>query len=187
MAARAEAVAATADRILDAAAEVFWERPAEQVSLDEVARRAGVTRQTVIRRFGGRDGLLAAAAEREVATVTRERTAPTGDTGAAVAVLVEHYEKYGDRVLRMLAAETAVPGVADLVEAGRAVHRDWCATAFAPALIGLRGATRRRRMAQLVAVCDVSTWHLLRRVGGLSRRETERALAELLAPITEGA
>jgi AcrR family transcriptional regulator len=64
MVARAEAAAATAERILDAAIEVFWETPGEQFSLDEVARRAGVTVQTVIRRFGGRGGLFAAAAER---------------------------------------------------------------------------------------------------------------------------
>jgi hypothetical protein len=34
--------------------------------------------------------------------------------------------------------------------------------------------------AQLVAVCDVYTWRLLRRQSGLSRRQTELALTELL-------
>jgi len=36
-----------------------------------------------------------------------------------------------------------------------------------------------------VAVCDVYTWKLLRRDAGLSRRQTERALVELLEPLTE--
>ena len=166
---------------------MFWERPTDQISLDEVARRAGVTRQTVIRRFGSKSGLLAAAASREAERVGRDRDeAPTGDVVGAVAVLVTHYEEYGDRVLRMLAEETSVPGVRELADAGRALHREWCARVFAPALVGLRGAARTRRLAQLVAVCDVSTWKLLRLDCGLSRRETERALVELLSPITEG-
>ena len=49
MVARAESAAATGERILDAAVEVFWELPREQITLDEVARRAGVAVQTVIR------------------------------------------------------------------------------------------------------------------------------------------
>src|SRR5215469_11979235 len=40
-------------------------------------------------------------------------------------------------------------------------------------------------MAQIVAVCDVYTWKLLRRDAGLSRPQTELALAELLIPLLE--
>jgi hypothetical protein len=35
-------------------------------------------------------------------------------------------------------------------------------------------------LAQLVAVCDVYTWKLLRRQSGLSRRQTEQAVVELV-------
>src|SRR5262249_52553150 len=49
------------------------------------------------------------------------------------------------------------------------------------------GAGRQRRLAQLVAVCDVYTWKLLRRDAGLSRQQTELALAELLNPLSEAA
>ena len=49
-----------------------------------------------------------------------------------------------------------------------------------------RGRRARRRLAQLVAVCDVYTWKLLRRDAGLSRRQTELALVELLEPLTGG-
>ena len=48
------------------------------------------------------------------------------------------------------------------------------------------GAERRRRLAQLVAVCDVYTWKLLRRDAGLSRRQMEIALVELLEPLHGG-
>src|SRR3712207_1583619 len=96
MGARAEAARATGERILDAAIEVFWERPTDQISLEEVARRAGVTKQTVLRRFESKAGLVAAAAERMAAQVDDERkgVAP-GDVRGAVEVVVAHYERVG--------------------------------------------------------------------------------------------
>ncbi|HKA09051.1 MAG TPA: helix-turn-helix domain-containing protein [Candidatus Dormibacteraeota bacterium] len=186
MLARAEAAAATADRILDVAIELFWERPTDQISLDEVARRAGVSVQTVIRRFGGRDGLFAAASEREAERVRRQRDeAPVGDVAAAVKVLVEHYETMGDRVLRLLAEEDRVPGLRAIADQGRVLHRVWCERVFAPALLRLDGPGRERRLAQVVAICDVYTWKLLRRQSALSRGQTELAVVELLEPLLE--
>jgi AcrR family transcriptional regulator len=187
MVARAESAAATRERIIDAAVDAFWEQPGERVSLDEVARRAGVAVQTVIRRFGGRDALFVAAAEREAERVRRRRDlAPVGDRRGAVRVLLEHYEAMGDRVLRLLAEEERVPALRAAVETGRVYHREWCARVFADALEGRVGVERSRRLAQLVAICDVYTWKLLRRDAGLSRRQTELALIELLEPIMEG-
>jgi AcrR family transcriptional regulator len=186
MGARAAAAAETGDRILDAAVAAFWASPTAQISLEDVAEAAGVSVRTVIRRFGGRQGLMAAAAAREAERTTGERaTEPAGDLAAAVAVLVAHYEADGERVLRLLAEEGREPGLGPLVDQGRALHREWCARTFAPALASLSGAQRRRRLAQLVAVCDVYTWKLLRRDAGLSRRQTELALVELLRPIVE--
>jgi AcrR family transcriptional regulator len=186
MRARADATAETAERILDAATAVFWQRPSDQISLEEVSRRAGVSVRTVIRRFGGKEGLLAAGVARELARTSSERAAaPAGDLRAAIAVLVEHYEDAGDRVLKLLAEEEHVPGLSRIVDKGRALHRDWCARVFAPALAGLAGVEHRRRLAQFAAVCDVYMWKLLRRDAGLSRRQTELALAELLTPMME--
>jgi AcrR family transcriptional regulator len=187
MGVRAEAAQETGERILDAAAAVFWEHPADQISLDEVALRAGVAARTVIRRFGGKEGLLAAGVARELQRTRSDRdAAPVGDHAAAVAVLVEHYEAMGDRVLKLLVEEQRVSGLSEIVAMGRALHRDWCAKVFAPALVGLSGVDRRRRLAQFVAVCDVYMWKLLRRDAGLSRRQTELALVELLHPMVEG-
>jgi AcrR family transcriptional regulator len=187
MGARAASAAATGERILDAAVEVFWEQPAEQLSLDEVARRAGVSVQTVIRRFGNKEGLFTAAGERESERIRRQRDeAPVGDVAGAARVMVEHYEARGDLVVKLLAEEHRVPRLAEIADRGRVVHREWCARVFAPALAGRSGVERQRRLAQLVAVCDVYTWKLLRRDAGLSRQQTELALVELLTPLMEG-
>jgi AcrR family transcriptional regulator len=181
MIARADSAAATAERILDAAVGLFWDRPSAGISLDEVARSAGVSTQTVIRRFGDKDGLLAAAMEREGNRIGGQRNrAVPGDPAGAVSVLIDHYEELGDRVVKMLAEEQRVPALTPIVDRGRELHRAWCARMFAQALERRRGARRERLLAQLVAVCDVYTWKLLRRDSGLSRRQTELAICELL-------
>lgn len=186
MMARAQTSAATAERILDAAVDVFWELPTDKISLDEVARRAGVTVQTVIRRFGGRDALFTAAGARESERIRRQRDeAIPGDPASAVGALLDHYEVFGDRVLKMLAEEERNPALRSVVDQGRTVHRDWCARVFAAALAPTRGLKRERRLAQFVAICDVYTWKLLRRHAALSRSQSELALVELLNPLLE--
>jgi len=180
---RAEAANATAERILDAVTELFWARPTDQIVLREVAERAGVTVQTVIRKYGGKDGLLDAAFQRARSRTGEERAATPGDIDGAVEILLDHYELQGRNVLRLLAEEHSSPTLAHYVEEGRELHREWCRTVFAPALSPLSGVARERRLAQLVAVCDVYTWKLLRLDSGLSRRQTQIALHELLAPL----
>ena len=181
MTARADAAAATGERILDAAEELFWKEPLERIALAEVAAGAGVSVQTVIRRFGSKDGVMEAAAQRAIGQVRDQRDrAPVGDVPGAVANLLDHYEAVGDRALRLLSEEDRSPAMARYTEDGRRLHRDWVRRTFAPQLAGRRGAERRRRLAQLVAICDVYTWKLLRRDAGLSRAQTERALVELI-------
>lgn len=188
MGARARAVEQTRERILDVAVAEFWARPSARVSLDQVAASAGVSTQTVIRHFGGAQGLFVAAVEREGARVSAHRDAAVvrDDPAAAVAQLVEHYEEYGDAVIRLLAEETRQPALAPVVASGRALHRTWCESAFPSALDGLRPTQRGQRLALLVTVCDVHTWKLLRRDSGLSRRRTEQAMRDLVVAVVGG-
>jgi AcrR family transcriptional regulator len=186
MVARAATAAATGERILDATVAIFWESPSLQFSLDDVATRAGVTVQTVIRRFGGKDGLIVAAIERETAKVAATRDpAHVNNPADAVRQLVDHYETLGDRVIQMLAEEVRTPALRRVTDTGRQSHREWCERVFAAGLAGRTGAARTRRLAELVAVCDVYTWKLLRRDAGLGRRQTELALLELITPLLE--
>jgi AcrR family transcriptional regulator len=185
MTARAEQAAATGERIVAAAIALLWERASTEIPLDLVAERAGVSVQTVLRRFGSKDGLLAAAADRQRRDIQNQRDgAPVGDVRGAVAVLFDHYEEVGVKVLTLLSEERRVPELARIADEGRAYHRAWCARVFAPALAGLGAEDHDRRLAQLVAVCDVSMWKLLRIDARLPRPEGERALVELLEPLT---
>lgn len=185
---RGRQVAATGERILDAAAEVFWESPTSDIPLAAVAHRAGVSVQTVLRRFGDKDGLLAAAAQREAGKVRDQRWQAVGaGVPEAVGVLLEHYEAYGDRVLRLLAEAERTPALAAVAERGREVHRAWCEAVFAGPLERADGAARARLRAQLVAVTDVYLWKLLRRDAGLEPEQARVALLELLEPLVAAA
>ncbi|MCU0296132.1 MAG: TetR/AcrR family transcriptional regulator [Candidatus Nanopelagicales bacterium] len=186
MTARADAAERTGERILEAATEIFWERLTPDVSLEEVAARAGVSVRTVIRRFGGKEQLFAAASRWASDRVGSQRDqAVPGDIPGAVVVLLDHYEEYGSRVLGLLAAEATMPSLNVVVVQGRELHWAWCERVFAPQLAGLPASLRRRRLAQYAALCDVYTWKLLRLDADLSRRQTQVALVEMLTSITK--
>ena len=181
MRARAEAAAETGRRILEAVIELHRERFFDQVSLEDVAERAGVTVQTVIRRFGSKEGLIEAAAEEGKRQVMRQRNrAPIGDIEGAVKNLVDHYEEWGDSALRLLAQEERVAAFRAVTDAGRALHYEWVERTFAPLLAERAGTARRRLLAELIAICDVYFWKILRRDLGLSREQTELAIRETI-------
>jgi len=178
---RAEAARATASRVLDEALTLFTDRPYEDVSLEMVARKAGVTKRTVLRRFGSKEALFGEAMQRaRKAMISHREAAPVGDVAGAVANVVGQYERWGTNRLRLLAQEDRLPVIAEWVQGGREWHWGWVERVFAPSLVGLRGAARKRRVAALVALTDVYTWKLLRLDLSLSRADTERTLVELI-------
>lgn len=177
MTARAQKTAETGERILDAALRAFRTRAWDEVRLDDVAADAETTVQTVIRRFGGKDGLFDALVEREAPRVEADRAAPVGDAAAAIAILVDHYEKDGDWVLRFLAQEERVPRLAAVVAQGRASHRAWCARCF--------GVDEPRRLDAHVAATDLTVWKLLRRDLGRSRDDVVGTMRALVAGLAK--
>ena len=60
MVARAEATAASRERIVDSTERLFEELASDRFSLEDVATGAGTTVQTVLRHFGSKDQLLRA-------------------------------------------------------------------------------------------------------------------------------
>jgi AcrR family transcriptional regulator len=181
MRARASAAEETGKRIVAAMQSLFAERPFEAITLDAVAERAGVTLQTVLRRFGSKAGLFAAAAAGGLAEVERQRgQAPADDLPAAMDNLYSHYEQWGDVALRLVAQEERFEEVAQVTARGRAAHAAWVDRVFAAELRRLPRAARTRRRAQLIAICDVSVWKLLRRDLGLSRKAAQAAALEIV-------
>jgi AcrR family transcriptional regulator len=194
--ARAQAQQRTRETLLQAASEEVERDGWTRASLEAVAERAGVTKQTALRHFGSKEGLLDAVLRRTSSIVVKERAeAPIGDIPGAIANLVRHYERYGDIVMRLLPYRDAVvrvlgqehhvPLVQRAVDRGHEVHEEWVLRTFEPQLASLDVRARERREAQLVAVCDVYVWKILRRDLGLSAPHTEAALVELIERLVE--
>jgi len=57
------------ERVIETAVESYWRDGVDGVSLNEICRRAGVSKPGVYREFGGEDGLMDAALEYYAATV----------------------------------------------------------------------------------------------------------------------
>jgi hypothetical protein len=60
------------------------------------------------------------------------------------------------------------------------VHEEWVLRIFEPQLANLSPHKRERRLAQLVAICDVYVWKILRRDIGLEIPEVEDAVVEMI-------
>ena len=145
----------------------------------------GVSVQTVLRRFGSRDGSFAEAMDAAMVDAEDERRTPPGDVAAAVRIVVDHYERRGQTALLMLAQEGHDDVARKATDRGKAMHRDWVRDAFAPA------TDDEALLDLLVVATDVYTWKLLRIDRGHSRAVTERRLHDLVdavlaaAPATE--
>jgi AcrR family transcriptional regulator len=160
--ARAQAQQRTRKALMDAALAEFFEGHWEKTTLTAVAKLAGVTKQTLLRHFGSKDGLIMATLAAAGAEAYKQRfSAPQGDVAGAVENLLGHYEEWGRRSLRVGAwLQTGSPILAQISRGARQVHYNWVEFAFAPQLKRLRGEERVRVRAALIALCDVQTWWL---------------------------
>jgi AcrR family transcriptional regulator len=183
--ARAVGEERTREALLDAAERLFFERGWEATSLEAVAAGAGVTKQTLLRRFGSKAGLLEQGFGRAFENVRDQRwDVPGDDVERAVDNLLDHYEAVGDRALR-IDAMAGVEALADWVQRARDLHYEWVAHAFGAFLRPLRGRDLERRRAGLIAVCDVHTWQLLRRQLGIGRSEARATMVLAIRGLLE--
>lgn len=175
---RAAAVERTRARIIDSCVALHGERRVTDIALDDIAARAEVSVQTVLRHFGTRPGLVEASLAHARQAVAGERRTPVGDVGRAVRVIVDHYERRGDQALLMLAQEDHEDLMARMTEVGKAMHRAWVEEVFAPYLAASEDVEQLADL--LVVATDVYAWKLLRRDRHLDRKATERRMRYLV-------
>jgi AcrR family transcriptional regulator len=180
---RARAAQANTERIMQAALELFIERPFDQITLGAVAERAGVGLQTVIRRVQTKDGLVRASGEWVTAQIVASRGAPPegGDPRVVAEAVARQYERWGALTDRTLRQEDASPALGEMAEHGRRNHRAWIEATFAQHLDPLPAGERHALRARLVGVTGIELWQVLRRVEGLSVEQATRSVAELIA------
>ena len=186
MTARAAATEATRVRITDAALALWRERWYDQLTLGDVAARAGVSLQTVLNHFGSKPVLFGAAAEQFASEIQSALdTVAPGDIHGAVTMLMDDYERNGDAIYRMIALEDRIDDLRPLIARGRAGHRAWIERVFAADLPRRDGPDRDRAVALRFAATEVSMWKFLRRDLGMSRSATAQAVRELLVALEQ--
>ena len=182
---RSAAMQRTREAILDAAEELFAPAWYDEVTLADIAARAGVSQQTVVNHFGSKTDLyLTGLAERYAPRVKSLRDAAVpGDVGSVVDAVLTDYELTGDGTVRTLALAGRMPELAAVVEGGRAAHAGFVERTLGPLVAETRGAARTRRLRLLGIALDVRTWHQLRREQGLAVDGARRHLVALVDAI----
>ena len=188
MSGRAAAKQRTREEILDAAVELFAPAWFDEVTIADIAARAGVSQQTVVNHFGSKIELyLSGLSERYVPAVVALRgSAVPGDVDSIVGTVIEDYEATGDATIKALATAARTPELVPVVEGGRASHHEFLRRVFAPQLARRRGKNRERLVRLLAAVLDVRMWHQLRREEGLDVEETHEHLVALVEGVLAG-
>ena len=181
--ARAQSTEETAQRIVRAFLARLMNEWFDQITLDRIAEDAGVTVQTVVRRFGGKEGLLENAVEILATQIHSVRAMPSGDIDALVQNLFADYEKTGDAILRLLALEPRHPALRKFTDIGRRFHRQWVSDVLGARLQSLEPTARQRAVDMLVIVTDVYSWKLLRRDMGRSLSASIATTKQLISAV----
>lgn len=179
--AREQAQQRTREALLDAAEAELYDSSWQQTSLQALSAKAGVTKQTLLRHFGSKEGLLLSALMRGASQVLEQRwSAQPGDLEIAVENLLEHYEAWGERSLRIGAWQRGGAALAKLSQVAREVHYGWVDYAFGPQLQALDASIRAQRRAALIALCDVQTWWILAHDLELDRAAVKTTLIDAI-------
>ena len=180
---RAQSAEDTGRRIVESFLARLMRQWFDEITLDAVAADAGVTVQTVVRRFGGKDGLLSVAVKVLADRINAQRVAPPRDLERLVENLVADYEQNGDMVMRLLSSEGKHAALKEVLDFGRGQHRQWVTGAFEENLKMLDEADRARAVDALIIATDVYTWKLLRRDMEHSPEETRERILRLIRAI----
>lgn len=191
-ASRGERMAAqTRADILDAARELFGRDGYSTTSIQDVARTAGVSVQTIYSRLGSKRGLLTALVDRIDEEVGVEATQPILENATDSAILLEVYvgltrrfhERCGDIIGALLAAVGAEPDIAAFAAEGRRRHRYGCAVvirrmdvlgALTPSL------SESAAIATLTVLTSHESWMEMCREAGLTWDDAEHVLLALV-------
>ncbi|MFN8186229.1 MAG: TetR/AcrR family transcriptional regulator [Gaiellales bacterium] len=189
---RSERMAAqTRADILDAARMLFGRDGYSATSINDIAREAGVSVQTIYARLGSKRGMLVALVDRIDDEVGMAETRPLLEGAKDPAELLEVYvgltrrfhERCGDVIGALFAAVGAEPDIAAFAEEGRRRHRFGC-TVVVQRLETLGGLTSMLTQAVAIAVLTLLTshesWMELHRQAGLTWDEAEGVLLDLV-------
>ena len=176
-------------KILDAAERLFEKEGISNVSMDAVAKAAGVGKGTLFRRFGDRAGLAVALLderERELQERVLHGPAPLGPSASARNRLLAFLGAYADFLDAhgeiVLESETAVAGARYRVGAYRFWHRH-VSLLLEQAAPGLDAEFQAHALLAPLA----ADLHQSLRRGGLSARRVKDGIRALAVAVVDSA
>ena len=182
--ARAESTEELRRGILKAFSKLALTTWLDELTLDDVAQAAGTTRQTVIRMFGSKIGLLMSALPAIDADITRRRKTGPGATLEEIAAgVVADLEVNGGMLMSVLALAPRNPELEPALAYGRSQHSRLLREALAPWLDPLPMHEAERRFLGCIVATDTYTWALLRKEHKKSVSDTERTITDMLRRI----
>jgi AcrR family transcriptional regulator len=180
------------DTLFDAVAELLRERPWAQITMAEVARAAGVSRQTLYMQFGSRDEFAQAFVIREGARFLDAVEQAIGehldDPRTAVAAGLEVFlgAASQDPLVRLLLEDDGTGGMLPLITTQSRPVLEWAAARLCEAM---RSGWPQARDEDVELLADAFVRLAISYVTmpRASPRETALAAASLLAPYVERA
>ncbi len=127
----------TAERLVQAAFELFDERGYDETTVDDIAARAGVGRTTFFRHYGSKEAVIFPAHEELLSRITaRLESASEATRDLAVVeaarIVLRHYVAEGDRARQRYRLIGRVPALRDREMAGQRRYQ----RTFAAGLVG---------------------------------------------------
>ena len=186
--ARADASRDLRSRIIDACIQTMRSGRLGDVTLDGVAKAAKTTRQTIIRLYGNRTGLIAAAVERWPHQLESEFY-PGGPLSPQnlVETLCGIYETVGAQTLNFLALLPNHPELMPLISGGRERHRAAVDELLNGLALACTAETANRLRNEILVATDLYVWSLLRRDRGLSPNQTVDLITHMLLALIDAA
>ena len=171
---RAEDVAATRERITEAAIELHGSIGPSRTTVSAVAERAGVQRHTVYRHFPTDADLFAACSSHFWQSDPAPDPERWGSLAQALDELYAYYERNETMYSNLFRDEALVPAVRDQFVSFREYRAE------ATRVLG-RGRPRRQAVAAALRhAVDFLTWRSLARDGGLSRAKAVQLVTALV-------
>ncbi len=178
----------TRQTIISATRELFL-MGGREPTLEDVARRAGVSPRILLKYFNGFGGVILAMVtqvlDEIVARYAAVRCGPSLEDRIVgyVDVRAEICEQFSPLLLRTVQMARHIPELDNLIQRGRGDLRAFAASVFAGEFHGLPPSIRRDLFDELAMISDWNNWRYLREACGRSSDEAKVVLRAALRRI----
>src|SRR6056297_2960850 len=117
----------TRQSIISALGSLWNQYAISDITLDMIADEAGITKRTILRKFGSKENLMVESLSYDPAEISKQRDlAVPGDLDDILRTLLTNYENIGDAAIRTIQLEPKIEIAQKIGEKGRVIHREWC-------------------------------------------------------------